>query len=59
MAWNPFKKDKIEENTLEDNSLELKVNAALKNAQIEKRAAEKEINNIKSYTVHPHEPLFA
>jgi hypothetical protein len=49
MAWNIFKK-KEESNPLEDNSLELKVDAALRNAQNDKRQAASDIEKIKSWT---------
>lgn len=49
MAWNIFKKNKEEENPLEDNSLEQKIDLALKNAKNDKRLAETDIQKIKSW----------
>jgi len=48
MAWNIFKKDE-EENPLEDNSLEQKIDAALKEATKDRREAENDIKKIKSW----------
>jgi hypothetical protein len=49
MGWNPFKKDEQEDNQLENNSLELKVNEALQKAKTERKEAEREISNIRSW----------
>lgn len=48
MGWNPFKRDK-EENSLEDNSLEKKLDGALSKAREERRDAENEIKKIESW----------
>lgn len=49
MGWNPFKKntEEVEKNPLEDQSLEIKINDAIKKAQNDKRETLKEIENIK------------
>ncbi len=49
MSWNPFKKNEKEVNPLEDNSLDIKVNEALQKAKNERRVAEKELSDIKSW----------
>ncbi len=51
MAWNFFKKSKKkDQDNNESNSLEKKINDALRNAQNDKQEAEKEIEKIKSWT---------
>ncbi|MCP4176606.1 MAG: hypothetical protein GY756_02470 [bacterium] len=49
MAWNPFRKKK-DEDSLESNNLDKKIDEALTNAKNDRREAEKDIDKIRSWT---------
>lgn len=49
MAWNPFKRKK-DDDSLESDKLEKKIDEALSNAKNDRREAEKDIEKIRSWT---------